>query len=176
MSGSATPKSGVSAGAGAASEAFRVLRPREYYRRFVEKGVRPDGRSLDACRTLSVSSGSIGTAAGSAMVKLGETTILAGVTCAVGEPLQAAPDSGIVHVRVQIGPICSDDPALRTVRGASDEAHCVEEHLKRSLLSSGMLIYDLCMESGKSVWVISVDIMLNHDGNVGMLPYRSHPS
>ena len=145
-----------------------MLRPREYYRRFVERGVRPDGRSLDAVRTLSVSSGSIGTAAGSAMVSLGKTMVLAGVTCVVGEPLQSSPESGVLQVRVRIGPMCSDDPALRTMRVSSDEAYCVEEHLKRCMLSSDALdVSDLCIESGKAVWILTADIVcLNHDGNV----------
>ena len=154
----------------AASEAFRVLRPREYYRRFLKRGVRPDGRGLDDSRPLTVTTGEVETADGSATVKLGGTTVIAGVTYEVAEPTSSAPSDGFVDIRVHIGPMCSDSPALRSgsAKMTSDEAHCVAEYLKRAIQSSNCVDnLDLCIHPGKAVWVLRAELIcLNHDGNV----------
>lgn len=63
---------------------------------FVSHGIRPDGRAFDACRPVGVSVGVLDadSAAGSALVNLGETRLLAAVTLQVGTPHLASPSSG----------------------------------------------------------------------------------
>jgi hypothetical protein len=39
------------------AEAFRKLYPREYYKRFIQKEIRPDGRNILQCRKTTLSSG-----------------------------------------------------------------------------------------------------------------------
>jgi exosome complex component RRP43 len=75
---------GADAGAGggdAASlqaSAFKRLYPEQYFQRFLSEGLRPDGRTLSVCRAASIGLHSVAQADGSAMVKLGATTVLAG--------------------------------------------------------------------------------------------------
>ncbi|XP_027746688.1 exosome complex component RRP43 isoform X3 [Empidonax traillii] len=59
--------------------AFKTVEPLEYYRRFLKENCRPDGRELGEFRATTVNIGSITTADGSALVKLGNTTVICGV-------------------------------------------------------------------------------------------------
>jgi exosome complex RNA-binding protein Rrp42 (RNase PH superfamily) len=53
---------------------------------FLEKGIRPDGRSLQTCRTPTISKGPSSSTGPSAQVCLGATSVLAGLTLAESEP------------------------------------------------------------------------------------------
>ena len=69
MSSGAVTMEGVSAAA------FRKLFPEDYLDRFLAEGLRPDGRAPTAPRDLSVHVGG-SQAPGSALVKLGGTTVV----------------------------------------------------------------------------------------------------
>lgn len=83
-------------------EAFQRLDPENFYRRFVQNGVRPDGRELRAVRPISVDVGvlSEGNVEASALVGLGSTKVLAGITLQVGHPSESAPMCGMLGKRV----------------------------------------------------------------------------
>ena len=61
------------------AEAFRKVHPLLYYQKFLARGVRPDGRALLGARQTSAQSRVVTTANGSAMVKLGQTSVVVGV-------------------------------------------------------------------------------------------------
>ncbi|KAF5916398.1 hypothetical protein HPG69_017633, partial [Diceros bicornis minor] len=75
---------------------FRTVEPLEYYRRFLKENCRPDGRELGEFRTTTVNIGSISTADGSALVKLGNTTVICGIKAEFAAPPTDAPDKGYV--------------------------------------------------------------------------------
>lgn len=93
---------------------FQRLHPRAYYERFLAENVRPDGRELSAWRDISVNvgapgisfplgpaqrrlyTGSVSTANGSALVRLGNTTIVCGVKAEIAEPELDIPDQGFL--------------------------------------------------------------------------------
>ena len=52
-------------GAPVGAEVFKAVHPAEFLRRFVESGVRPDGRALAGFRHTTVSAGAVSTADGS---------------------------------------------------------------------------------------------------------------
>ena len=58
---------------------IRTLQPLEYYKTFLDRKTRPDGRSLLEFRETTLNVNSIGTADGSAIVKCGNTTIICGI-------------------------------------------------------------------------------------------------
>ena len=60
-------------------DAFRKLYPDQYYSRFVAEGLRPDGRPLSQARPTTIALGAVTTADSSALVKIGNTTVMAGV-------------------------------------------------------------------------------------------------
>lgn len=72
-------------------EAYRKIYPLEFYRHFLSQEVRPDKRSLFKSRKVKVTVGSISTADASAFVKVGHTSVIAGVIAEIGtKPPQSA--------------------------------------------------------------------------------------
>lgn len=59
------------------------LDPVEFYKRFAEEHIRPDGRSPSSTRAVTVTNGGIGSSDGSCSVRIGWTTLIASVSCSV---------------------------------------------------------------------------------------------
>nr|XP_020634091.1 exosome complex component RRP43-like isoform X3 [Pogona vitticeps] len=79
-----------------AAGGFRTVEPLEYYRRFLKENCRPDGRDLGEFRTTTVNIGSITTADGSALVKLGNTTVVCGIKAEFATPPADASNRGYI--------------------------------------------------------------------------------
>lgn len=79
-------------------EAFQRLDPENFYRRFLNNGVRPDGREMRAVRPISVDVGVLSEerVACSALVGLGATKVLAGITLQIGQPSESTPTCGML--------------------------------------------------------------------------------
>jgi exosome complex component RRP43 len=75
-------------------------------RRFIQDSVRPDGRGLSVCRPVSVAKRAVSSADGSAMAKLGPSTVLANVHLEVMVPSSEAPAHGQVRVLHHAGAGC----------------------------------------------------------------------
>ncbi|KAG8708620.1 hypothetical protein FRC09_001135, partial [Ceratobasidium sp. 395] len=96
---------------------FQRLHPRAYFERFIAEGYRPDGRKPDSWRDVSINVGgksfllsdyrvhksiygeligSISTANGSALVRIGDSTIVCGVKAEIAEPDLERPDQGFI--------------------------------------------------------------------------------
>jgi exosome complex component RRP43 len=69
--------------------------------------VRSDGRGLHVARRPALTTGSISSAVGSSMVKLGRTTVVAGVTATVAHPSPGILESGSLDVNIQVLPLIS---------------------------------------------------------------------
>lgn len=146
-------------------EAFRRLYPSEFLHRFLEDSVRPDGRPLGRARPTSLTFAAVPTADGSAMVKLGNTTMLAGVKIEVMPPHVDAPEEGRIVVDFQMPPICS--PLVRPGR-PSEAASVISEQLSNALSSSAMVdLRELCISHGKAAWMAYLDVYcLDSDGSL----------
>ncbi|KAG0276013.1 Exosome complex component RRP43 [Linnemannia exigua] len=144
---------------------FQKLHPAEFFRRFTTEGVRPDGRLLDSFRPTTVHHGVISTANGSAMVRIGGTTVVCGVKAEVAEPRLDAPDQGYLVPNVELSPMCS---SKFRPGPPSEQAQAVSEAINRVLKESKVLdLKDLCIEEGKAVWVLYVDaVCVAYDGNI----------
>ncbi|KAF9113973.1 Exosome complex component RRP43 [Mortierella sp. AM989] len=144
---------------------FQKLHPAEFFRNFISQGVRPDGRLLSSFRPTTVHYGVITTANGSAMVRIGGTTVVCGVKAEVAEPKLDAPDQGYLVPNVDLSPICSS-----TFRPGppSEQAQVVSESINRILKESKVLdLKDLCIEEGKAVWALWIDVVcISYDGNI----------
>lgn len=123
--------------------------------------MRPDGRTLMTSRKLSMTTGSISTAVGSAMLKLGRTTAVAGVTATLVEPLPNSPGEGILDTSVEILSTVSQN-----FKRISDDA-LVLSHAIRHWLSPHVDRASLCVESGKLVWHLKLTVYcIDDDGNL----------
>lgn len=110
-------------------------------------------------------SGTIGAAEGSALARVGNTSVAAGIQCLVTYPSEARPTDGSLEVNVHLSALCSS--RFHATR-QSDEALALSQFLKRTLLGSGALdLSSLAIKSGQSVWLLRADVVcLDFDGNV----------
>ncbi|TIB95991.1 ribosomal protein S5 domain 2-like protein [Wallemia mellicola] len=142
---------------------YRRLRPREYLNRFLGNDLRMDGRRLDEFRSTSINQGSIDTANGSAVVRLGNTTMIAGVKLKTALP-DPNREAGYVVPNIDLNPISN---SKYKPGPPSEEAQVLSSRINDVLLSSGVLNQkDLTIEQGKAVWVVYIDVVcINFDGN-----------
>jgi len=143
---------------------FQRLHPRVYLERFLAENVRPDGREFDEWREVSLNVGSISTADGSALVRLGDTTVVCGVKAEIAEPELDSPQEGFLVPNLDLPAICS--PKFKP-GPPTEEAQVLSDRLNEILVASGVIsTSSLCIEPGKAVWVLYVDATcINYDGN-----------
>ncbi|KIJ49546.1 hypothetical protein M422DRAFT_59277 [Sphaerobolus stellatus SS14] len=143
---------------------FQRLHPRAYLERFLAEGVRPDGREPGSWRDAIANVGSITTADGSALIKMGNTTVVCGVKAEIAEPELDRPEQGFLVPNLDLPAICS--PRFKP-GPPGEEAQVLSDRLNDVLVSSGIIsTSSLCIQPGKSVWVLYVDATcLNYDGN-----------
>ncbi|KAI0058577.1 hypothetical protein BV25DRAFT_1810587 [Artomyces pyxidatus] len=146
------------------AQIFQRLHPRIYLERFIAENVRPDEREFDDWRDLSVIVGSVSTADGSALVRLGKTTIVCGVKAEIAEPELDRPEEGFLVPNLDLPALCS--PKFKP-GPPSEEAQVLSDRLNDALIASDVLpLSSLCIQPGKSVWVLYVDATcINYDGN-----------
>jgi exosome complex component RRP42 len=131
----------------------------------IAKGTRVDGRGLTDYREIKIEQGIIQRAEGSARVLLGKTEVLVGIKIEVGEPFPDTPNEGVLTVNAELVPLAS--PSFEP--GPPDEnsielARVVDRGIRESKMID---VEKLCIESGKKVFVVFVDVyVLNHDGNL----------
>jgi exosome complex component RRP42 len=131
----------------------------------IAKETRLDERELTKYREIKIEQGLIERAEGSARVLLGKTEVLVGIKIQTGEPFPDTPNEGVLTVNAELAPIAS--PTFET--GPPDEnsvelARIVDRGIRESKVIDTK---KLCIEPGKKVFVVFVDIYaLNHDGNL----------
>ena len=146
------------------SEQIVGVLEKQYVTKLLEKGKRSDGRNLLESRPIQVIPNVIKKAEGSAMVKWGDTVILAGVKAQLGTPFPDTPNSGVITVNAEISPISSPTnesgpPGPRTV----ELARVVDRGIRESKIIP-MKDPKLCVIPGKKVWIIFIDVYILDDG------------
>ena len=145
--------------------AFKRLYPHEYYAKFISEGARPDGRPLGRARPTSVAVGVAGTAHGSALVKVGRTTVMAAVKLEACQPDPERPDVGFIDVVMEFPPMCS--ASTRPGR-PNDESSFIARRIEDALVDSRAVdLKKLSIKEGLWAWRVCLDIYcLDHDGSV----------
>ncbi|XP_074650747.1 exosome complex component RRP43-like [Tubulanus polymorphus] len=144
---------------------FKVAQPIEFYRKFLEQDVRPDGRELGEIRHTVLNIGSITTADGSALIKLGNTSVICGIKGELTVPKTEEPTKGFIVPNVELSPMCS--PKFKP-GPPSEQAQVLSQFVDDIMKSSKCVIpEDLCVVPGKLCWVLYCDLMcLDYDGNI----------
>ncbi len=131
----------------------------------LNRGKRVDERALDQHREITVQTGVIQKANGSAIVTLGDSQVLAGVKIATGAPFPDTPDKGLLVVNAEILPLASPyaEPGP-----PSEEAIELARVVDRGIRESEMVdLHKLCIVEGKTVYTVFVDVnIMNVDGNL----------
>jgi len=138
---------------------------KKHVMKFLESGIRFDGRKLDEYRKITIESGISENAEGSARVKIGDTEVLAGIKLSVGEPFPDTPNEGILMVGAELVPLSSPDfelgpPGIKAI----ELARVIDRGIRES---KAIDLKKLCIKKGEKVWVVSVDIVpINVNGNL----------
>ena len=139
---------------------------REHVIQLLEKGLRLDGRKpLEYRSPVVIKKGVIKTAEGSAHVVIGETEVIAGVKMEVGEPYPDTPDEGGIIVGAELLPLSNPEfelgpPGIQAIEIARVTDRAIRE-------SKAIDLKGLCIESGKKVWNVILDICpINDSGNL----------
>jgi exosome complex component RRP43 len=163
-----------------APEALVRLNPAEYYSRFLDASIRPDGRALGHSRPVSIALGAVATAAGSASVRVGRTLAVAAVSA---EPMllgggapggaATATHQGELLIRLECPAICGAKArgALGGGGGgggAPDPVASANALLGAALERSRVLADDaLVIAPGRAAWRLCVDVYcLDFAGNL----------
>lgn len=137
----------------------------DYALELIEKGKRIDGRDFLEFRKIEIEKNVIKNAEGSARVKLGETEVIASVKFDVNEPFPDSPEEGILIVNAEFTPLASPDfEPGPPGEDAIELARIVDRGIRAS---ECIKMKELCIEAGKKVWCVFVDIhVINHKGNL----------
>ncbi len=128
------------------------------------KGKRIDGRGFDEYRKISVQTGVVASAEGSALVHLGNTQVLAAVKFDLAEPFPDRPDEGIMSTSAELLPLAS--PTFEP--GPPDEnaielARVVDRGIRASEIFDLKKFY---IEEGKVLGMFIDIYVLDYDGNL----------
>jgi exosome complex component RRP42 len=138
---------------------------RAHLYRLAEKGERVDGRALDEPRKITIQRGFVGTAEGSARVKLGNSDVLVGIKMSVGEPYPDTPNTGVLSTSVEMVPLASPTFEAGPPRPEAIElARVVDRGIRESKMVN---TEKLCITPKEKVWIMFIDIhILDYDGNL----------
>jgi exosome complex component RRP43 len=147
------------------ADAFKRLYPEQYYDTFISQGIRTDGRILTRARPVTIGLGAVTTADSSALVKIGSTTVMAGVRLEVFQPDDDKPDQGAMAIALDMTPLSTPD--YRPGK-PSDYTHALEQRLTDVLLHTGLLdLSQLCISEGQAAWMLYLDVcVLDADGSL----------
>jgi len=137
---------------------------KDYIYNLAKRRERVDGRTFDEYRPISVQTGLIDKAEGSARVKIGNSQVMVGVKIQPGDPFPDAPDMGVIITNVELVPLAS--PSFEP--GPPDEnAIELARVVDRGVRESGALdLSTLNLPDGK-VWLVFIDVhVLDYDGNL----------
>jgi len=131
----------------------------------IMSGKRFDDRAFDEYREIIIKPDVIANAEGSALAKMGETKVIAGVKMEIGEPYTDTPDEGTIIVNAEFTPLASPDfESGPPGEDATELARVVD----RGIRESKCLDFEkLNIPDSDKVWLIYIDIhIINDCGNL----------
>ncbi len=131
----------------------------------LKKGNRFDGRKCDEYRKILIKRDIIENAEGSAMVKLGNTEVLAGIKMEIGTPYPDSPDKGVMSTMAEFLPMASPD--FESGKPGEEEIE-LGRVVDRAIREGEVIDFSkLVIEEGEKVWMVFLDILVtNYDGNL----------
>jgi exosome complex component RRP42 len=128
-------------------------------------GRRLDGRGPDDYRTITVEPGFVVTADGSALARIGDTAVLAGIKLEPGKPFPDTPNAGVLTTNAELVPLSSPtfEPGPPHPRAIE-----VSRVVDRAIRAAETLdLTKLCVTPGEKCWTCFVDMhVLDHAGNL----------
>ena len=132
----------------------------------LDANIRLDGRKLTEYRQpITIETGVIKTAEGSARVKIGETDVMVGIKLEVGEPYPDTPNEGTIIVGAELLPLSNPEfePGPPQIQ-AIELARVVDRGIRES---KALDFKKLCITPGEKIWMVVIDICpINDAGNL----------
>ncbi|MFC2174612.1 exosome complex protein Rrp42 [archaeon] len=137
----------------------------DYTRSLAKKGVREDKRKNDEYRKIKLEKNYVPNSPGSALVTIGDTKVLAGVSLVMGTPYPDKPAAGTLMTSVELTPMASPLFESGPPRPNAVELARVVD---RGIRESGTIDFEkLCITPEEAVWMVIVDLhALDYDGNL----------
>jgi len=133
---------------------------------YLSKGKRfEEKRSLEEFREMVIEPNMSKNAEGSTRIKMGKTEVIVGIKMSVSEPYPDSPDKGNLIVTSELLPLSSSRFELGPPKIESIElARVIDRAIRESKFIE---LEKLCIEEGKKVWTVFIDIYsINDDGNL----------
>ena len=131
----------------------------------VKNGERTDGRAFDEYRDISLETGVIEKAEGSARVKIGNTQIVIGAKPQIGTPFGDTPNFGVLMTNTELLPMAA--PNFES--GPPDENSVELSRVTDRCIREGKVVdlEKLCIIEGEKVWMVFLDLhVIDYDGNL----------
>lgn len=128
----------------------------------ISQNTRLDGRGKDEFRDVKIN---FGKEWGCCKVSMGETMVLAQVSCDVQQPKATRPNEGLLHINVDLSPMAAAHFESGT---QSDLGVHLNRFLEKCFKESRSVdLESLCIVAEEKVWNLRVDLnVLNSDGNL----------
>jgi exosome complex component RRP42 len=138
---------------------------KNYLYKLAEQQKRDDGRQFNDYRPISIETGVISKAEGSARVRIGNTQVVAGIKMDMGEPYPDTPDKGVMTTAAELIPLASPDFEAGPPR---EDAIELARVVDRGIRESNVIEFaKLCLEPGEKIWIVFIDIhIIDYDGNL----------
>ncbi|XP_020103943.1 exosome complex component RRP42-like [Ananas comosus] len=143
---------------------------KHFIRGGIAQDLRSDGRKRLQFRSISVETGVIPQANGSARVRLGATDVIASIKAELGKPSILRPDKGKVSIFVDCSPTAAP---MFEGRGGEELSNDLSVALQRCLLGgtsgagAGIDLSSLIIVDGKVCWDLYIDgLVISSDGNL----------
>ena len=136
----------------------------KYLTDLLARGERTDGRGFWERQPIQIVPNVIRKAEGSAMVKWGNSVVIAGVKAQLGAPFPDTPNDGVITINIELSPISS--PIYESGPPGPDAielARVVDRGIRESKIIP-MKDPKLCVIPGKQVWILFIDIYILDDG------------
>ncbi len=129
------------------------------------EGKRLDGRSPDEYRPIRIEPGFVATADGSALVRVGDTTVVAGIKLEPGKPFPDTPNAGVLTTNAELIPLSN---AMFEPGPPQPGAIEVSRVVDRAIRAAETIdLTKLCVTPGEKSWVCYTDVhVIDHDGNL----------
>ena len=141
------------------------INQKSHISKLLDKGFRFDKRKFEDFRKIIIEKGVSKNTEGSARVKFGDTEVISGVKVALDEPYPDTPDKGNISVNIELLALSSPNfepgpPSIKAIE--------MSRVVDRGLRESGVIDFKkLCIEKGKRVWTLLIDICtINDAGNL----------
>lgn len=137
----------------------------DHIKQALKKGTRLDGRKPTEFREITIETGFLSTAEGSARVKCGDAEVIAGVKMAIEKPYPDTPEDGMLMVNAELLPLSNPEfesgpPSIDAI----ETARVIDRGIRES---KTMDTKSLCILKGEKAWTIAIDIVpINYDGNL----------